>query len=878
VHDPSAVTTYLFTDIEGSTRLWEQDPEAMRSALARHDALARSAVEDNRGVVVKTLGDGVHAAFDDPLNAVCAALQLQVALESPEVTGDVGIRVRCGVHAGVDERRDNDFFGRVVNRAARLMAAAHGGQILLSQAVATLVGERLPPGVRLRDLGAVRLRDLANPERVHQIIHPQLRQDFPALRSLEATPNNLPRQLTSFIGRERELAEVKGLLASSRLVTLLGVGGLGKTRLSLQVAADLIDAFPDGVWFVDLAPLTDESLVPQSIATVLGVKEEAGRSVLEAVEKYVVDRRLLIILDNCEHLTRACAETAKRMLQSGLNLKILASSREHLHLAGETIFSVPILSVPDAYEIVTLDALGQYESARLFIDRASDVRPDFQLTGRNAVAVADICRRLDGIPLAIELAAARVNTLSAEQIAARLSDRFHLLTRGDRTALPRQQTLRALIDWSYDLLTENERALLRRLAVFAGGWTLDAAEVIGTDDIVTKADVLDLLTNLVEKSLVVSEADAGRYRLLETVRQYAQECLDDSGERDGTRDRHLYFYLAFAETARPELLGPQQGAWLVRLDAERENLLAAHAWCGHLKSGGDLGLRLVYSMKPYWINRGLLGLGLRATMESLNHTAASERNVARCRGLLIAGQLGCGLGAYKEAQNYLEESLAIAREIGDKGRIAAVLQPLGHASLGQGNLAAARVHLEEALALARELGNKREIAAAMNASAQLHRAEGNLDAAEPLYENVLVLARELGDRESVAIGLLNLAMVSIGRGSTESVPTMLLDVIAISSDIGSIPAGLSALDVCAGLAVKRKEWERSALFFGTAEEQAKKMGLHRDSADESFLMPRISEAREALGAAKFDAAEAAGRTLSYDDAMMKAQAWLEDPR
>jgi predicted ATPase len=538
-------------------------------------------------------------------------------------------------------------------------------------------------------------------------------------------------------------------------------------------------------------------------------------------------------------------------------------------------FPVPRLSVPDAQTGITVTVLKQYESARLFMDRAKAVQRNFHLTERNAMAVADICDRLDGIPLAIELAAARVSALSAEQIAARLNDRFRLLSRGDKTALPRQQTLRALIDWSYDLLIENERTLLRRLAVFVGGWTLEAAEVVGSDESVARAAVLDLLTNLVEKSLVTSEADGGRYRLLETVRQYAQERLDETGERDRVRERHLHYYLEFAEKARPELLGPEQGAWLARLDAERENLLAAHRWCSHLKDGGELGLRLVYSMKPYWINRGQLGLGLRATIESLTHSAAKERTIARCRALLIAGQLGCGLGAFKGAQGYLEESLAIAREIGDKGRIAAVLQPLGQASLGQGDLVAARTHLEEALALARQLGNQREIAAAMNALAQLHRAKGDLDAAEPLYENVLVLARELGDRESVAIGLLNLAMVSIGRGSTEPVPAMVLEVIAISNEIGSMPAGQSVLDVCAGLATMRAQWERSALFFGAAEEQARKMGLHRDSADQSFLMPRIYKARDALGETKFAAREVAGRALSYEDAMVKARDWLQ---
>ena len=871
----SAVTTYLFTDVEGSTRLWEQDPERMGRALERHDAIARSAVEGNRGLVVKMTGDGVHAAFDDPLDAVSATLQLQQALADPAATNGIALRVRCGLHAGVDERRDNDFFGNVVNRAARIMSAAHGGQVLVSQAVAALMGDRLPGGVVLRDLGSVRLRDLARPERVYQVMHPKLRQEFPALRSLEATPNNLPQQLTSFVGRERELSEAKKLLPNNRLLTLLGVGGIGKTRLSLQVAADVIDDYPDGVWFVELASLEDERLVPQAVASVLGVKEEAGRPVLEALVKYVKDRRLLLILDNCEHLVHACAELAKQLLQSGPHVKILASSREHLRLAGETIYPVPALAVPDPQEELTVAASTQYEAVRLFVDRAVAVQPSFRVTEQNAHTITDICRRLDGIPLALELAAARVRALPVEQIAARLSDRFRLLSDGDRTALPRQQTLRALIDWSYDLLAEAERALLRQLSVFAGGFALEAAEAVGSDGDVDTVDVLDLLTNLVEKSLVALDASGERYRLLDTVRQYAQERLDESGEGNQVRTRHLGFYLALAEKVMPELVGPEQGTWLSRLDLERENILAAHAWCDRAEQGADCGLRLAYAVRLYWINRGLLGLGHRVTVEALARTGAQERSLARCRGLFDAGQLSGKMGRYQEAQGYLEESLAIAREIGDKRRIAAVLQPLGLAYLGQGNLAKAREHLEEALALARELGNKRELAAAITLVAHLHRVEGDLGKAEPLYENVVALARELGDRGSIAIGLLNLAMVSIGRGSDDGARKMLLDVLVITEEIGSKVVAQGVLEASAGLAALLKEWERAARFYGAAEAQTGQTGLH-DPADEAFLAPLITKARDALGVVAFEAAESSGGALSFEEVMAEVRAWLKN--
>ncbi len=871
------VVTFLFTDIEGSTRLWEQEPERMRPALACHDAIARGTVERNRGTVVKMSGDGIHAAFADPLDAVTATLELQQALADPAATGGIVLRVRCGLHAGVDERRDNDFFGRAVNRAARITSVAHGGQVLLSQAVAALLGDRLPAGVTLRDLGAVRLRDLARPEQIYQVVAPALRTDFPALRTLETVPNNLLQQVTSFIGRERELAEVERLLGNARLLTLLGVGGIGKTRLSLQVAAQTMNEYPDGVWLVELAPLTDARLVPQAVASVLGVKEEAGRPVIEALKKHVRDRHLLLILDNCEHLLHTCADLAQQLLQSSSRLKILTSSREHLHVDGEATYSVPALAVPDPSSVVTPKAEAQYESVRLFCDRAAAAQPSFHLTEQNAAAIGEICRRLDGIPLAIELAAARVHGLSVDNIAARLNDRFQLLTRGSRTALPRQQTLRALIDWSYDLLSEPERTLFRRLAVFAGGWTLAAVESVGAGSNIEQSDVLDLLTQLVEKSLVALEPEGGRYGLLETVRQYAQERLTESGEEETTRARHLAFYLALAEKARPELVGPQQGAWLGQLDLERENLLSAHAWAEHAEGGGPLGLRLVCSVKHYWIIRGFLGLGLRVTVEALTRRGAQERNFARCSALLDAGQLGCVMGNYGDAQRYLAESLAIAREIGNTGMVALVLQPLGVASLGQGDLAGARGHFEEALTLARQLGNKREIAAALNCLAQVHRVEGALVTAEPLYDNVVELARELGDRESIAIGLLNLAMVAIGLGSADRVRTHLLEVLAIVDEIGSKPAGLSALEVCAGFAAMHREWEQAARFFGAAEAQMRQTGLHRDPADEAFLVPLIALARRALGATPFAAAEAAGAALAYKQALAEARAWLDRP-
>jgi len=868
------IVTFLFTDIEGSTRLWERQPERMRPALARHDALARAAVERHRGVIVKMAGDGAHAAFDDPLDAVGATLELQQALADPEATCGIALRIRCGLHAGVVERRDNDFFGRAVNRAARITGMAYGGQVLLSEAVAVLIRDRLPADVSLRDLGFVRLRDLADAERIYQVLHPQLQANFPALRALEATPNNLPQQLTSFVGRERELAEIAKSLEASRLLTLLGVGGIGKTRLSLQVASEMLDAFPDGVWLVELAPLTDPQLVPQAVASALGVEEELGRPVIEALEKHLRDRQLLLILDNCEHLLEACADLVRQSLQFGPRLKILTSSRESLNVGGEKTYPVPALAVPDPFTTITPEALTQYEAVRLFVDRAVAAQPTFHVTEQNASAITEICRRLDGIPLAIELAAARLRGLSVDNIAVRLNDRFRLLTKGARDAIPRQQTLRALIDWSHDLLTERERVVFRRLAAFAGGWTLEAAEFVAADAEIDKTSILDLLVGLVDKSLVVVEAEGARYNLLETVRQYAEERLADAGEERDLRQRHLEFYLAFAERAGVGLVGPEQAGWLGQLDADRENLLAAHAWCSGESYGAESGYRLVHAIKLYWFMRGLLDLGHRMTVEAISVPAREAHSLARCKALWVAGQICSYTGRYDEAQRYLHESLAIAQYHGDRRMMAAIHNILALAALGRGDRAAAQVHSEQALDLAREAGNKREIAVASNALAQLDRMDGRLDRAEPLYEEVVSLGHELQDREFVAIGLLGLAMVAIGRGAAGPARDLLREALTIADETDSRPAGQSVLEVSAGLAALQKDWRRSARLYGAAEAQTVRTGIRRDPADEAFLQPLLARTREAFDEPQFTQAATSGRALSFEQAIADVRAWL----
>lgn len=872
--ESAAVTTFLFTDIEGSTRLWEDAPERMRVALAAHDAIARDCVVGQGGTLVKSTGDGIHAVFADPRGALGAAVALQRALADPAATAGLALRVRCGMHAGVETRRDNDFFGNAVNRAARVMSVAHGGQILVSQAVAALAGGRLPDGVSLLDLGSVRLRGLTQPEHVWQVVHPSLRREFPALRSLEATPNNLRQQLTSFVGREEELADVLALLREARLLTVLGGGGFGKTRLTLQAAALALDGYADGVWLVELAPVGDPRLVPQAIASALGVKESPGRSVQDAVLAFARERQFLLVLDNCEHVVQACAEAARQLLEAGPGVTILASSREALNVRGERVYPLAPLTTPVPAAGLRAAAIADVPAVQLFADRAAAASPSFHVTDDNAQAIAAICQRLDGIPLALELAAARLRSMPVERVAERLSDRFRLLTSGDRTALPRQQTLRALIDWSHDLLDPQERVLFRRLSVFAGGFTLDAAEQVGAGGDIAGADVVDLVSRLVEKSLLMLDAQGERYRMLETVREYAVELLRASGEMDPTRDRHLGFYLALAERARPELIGPRQREWLARLDEERENIVAAHAWCDRAADGGELGLRLVRAVKFYCFRRGLLALGLGATLDALARPGAQARNLERCRALSDAGQFATSMGRVEEALPYLTESLTIARELGDRARVAITLQPLGRAYLDLGAMDSARSHIREALALAHENGEQREIIAALSLMAQFHRVEGDLAAAQALCERHVALARGSDDRDTLVPGLLNLAMVVIMRGDLARARALVAEADPIVEETGSRASGQCLLETLAGLAAASGDGDAAPRFAGAAQHLSDASGLQPDRADEAFLKRQMDTIRAAADPAAFARAEDAGRMLSYDEALAEARRWL----
>ena len=870
-----SLSTFLFTDLEGSTRLWEREPVRMQHALAAHDRIARYVVEKRGGHIVKMTGDGMCAVFDDPLRAVETTLEFQQAVAGLKQTQGVELRARCGIHVGLAQRRDEDYFGNTLNRAARIMSAAHGEQVLLSQAAAELLRDRLPDWASLRDLGLVRLKDLASSERLYQLQHASLRRDFPALRSLEGTPNNLPQQATSFVGRELELAQVTKALAQARLLTLVGAGGIGKTRLSLQVAAEILDDYPDGAWFVELAPIADHRLVTLAVAKVLGVAEEPGRPLVDVVVQWATDKQLLLVLDNCEHLIDACAALAERLVQGTVGVRLLASSREALQIPAEIVFPVPTLGVPESNKPEADATYSRYPAVRLFAERASAVLPSFELQVRNAGTIADICRHLDGIPLAIELAAARVRSIPVETIAARLDDRFRLLSTGNRTALPRQQTLRALIDWSYELLSAQERAVFGRLSVFTGGWTIEGADAVCSGTEVEGRDVIELLASLVDKSLVAVELDGGRYRLLETIRQYAREKLAACGEESAVRERHLDFYLAFAEAAEAHQNGPDHPVWRRRLDVERENFLAAHEFCRRSDGAGTKGLRLANAMRMYWFRSGLLPTGKRIVTEALHHAGALTRDKRRCIALSAAGLFCSFAGEYDEATGYLEESLAIARELADREQTIATLESLGFAELGRGRLPAARGHAEEALALAREVGEQRTLASSLNAVAQMRRAAGELAAAEPLYEEVVSLGRGLNDQELVAIGLLNLAMIYVARQAHGDARSALREIIAIARETRSMPVGQSALEVASGLAASLGKPLLALRFFGAAEANTRDTGIVRDPADDAFLQPLIQAARASHDQEAAARAESDGAKAGYEAVLGEVDVWLE---
>ena len=805
---PSGTVTFLFTDIEGSTRLSQQYPKDMPALLARHHEILHKSIKRYNGYLFEIIGDALYSAFHSATDALNAAIDAQRQLQT-EAWSPAPVKVRMGIHTGtayLNETQAPTVYSGYATLALtqRITSSGHGGQIILSGATRELIRDSLPADSELLYLGEKRLKDLLRPEHLYQLNASGLAANFPPLRTLDSFQHNLPLQLTTFIGREHEMIEIKHELELHRLVTLTGSGGTGKTRLSLQVAAELLEKFDHGIWFVELAPLTDPDLIPQIIVTAIGISEQAGKPPLELLKEYLHERQALIVLDNCEHLIEACAKVVNELLNTAPNLKILASSREALGVKGEASYPVPTLSLPDMKHLPVMEQLSQYEAVRLFIDRALLVAPHFVVDKENAPFIAQICCRLDGIPLALELAAARVKMLSVEQISKRLDDRFHLLTGGARTALPRQQTLRALIDWSYDILSESERLLLCRLSIFAGGWTLEAAEEIcagqnGTpySESISAYDVLDSLTQLVNKSLVdVVEQPHDRktrYRMLETIRQYAREKLLEAGGGETIRQKHLAYFVDLAERAEPNLRSFDMITWLDRLEAELDNIRTALERAA--KSEIEAQLRLSSALLWFWHIRGHKREGIDWLEHELAIEAAErgdrpllpERAVIRGKALNAAGFLLRMIRNDKKSIERSKEALAIFQQLGSRGNLGMGNALLNLADMAgyQGDLKRAGALAEESLQLLRETADKFSIAQCLDFLAWLKWAEGDSNEVKALLEEDLSLRKDIGDKDGIAQVLSRLARLVFLQGDLSQSIALYEESLALFREVGN---------------------------------------------------------------------------------------------
>lgn len=803
---PSGLVTFLFTDIEGSTRLWESHPTEMSVSLARHDELLRSVVEAADGYVFKTVGDAFCVAFASADEAVDAAVSVQRAVARERWPEPAVLRVRMAVHTGECSERGGDYFGPTVNRVARLEAIAHGGQVVVSGRARALLGDHLPDGAQLRDMGEHRLKDLTAPEHVFQVDIDGLPAEFPPLRSLanSALRNNLPRYASSFVGRATEVSELEHLVDNGRLVTLVGAGGCGKTRLAVQVAAELLDGSGDGVWLVELAALSDAASVAATVGSALGLVPEPTRPVSETLVSSLRTRRLLIVLDNCEHVINEAAELADMVLSECPEVALIATSREPLRIAGEQLYRVaPLGTPPDGSPTKVIVAT---DAVQLFTERARSQQPDFRVDDTNALLVSAICRQLDGIPLAIELAAARLASLSLVDISQRLRERFRLLTTGTRTALPRQQTLRALIDWSYDLLDDTEQLALCRLSTFVGGCTIDAADAVVADgERIERVDVVDLVSALTDKSLLRNEpAPHGtRYTMLETVRQYAAEHLGARSEQEPAEAarRHRDYYLALAERAHPQLSGPDQAEWFETLSSDHDNLRAALSFTLDDANLDDEGLRFVVALGPFW-RQGRSVEGLRYASTLLDRSEPRRHNDRWAAARESIASLHIDLEQNPAARPLLDEALTIAEKGDDHELINRIINGQGFVACKLGQLDVARACYERSLSRAREHHDEQgELGALMGLADVLSDESDEL--AGTYYEQALAMARTMGDVGTVAVICYNRSIHELLQGNLDASEQFASEALGLAGELH-----LSSLTACAinglgGVAISR---------------------------------------------------------------------------
>jgi predicted ATPase/class 3 adenylate cyclase len=773
---PSGTVTFLFTDIEGSTQRWERDRAAMQDNVRRHDAILRAAIASNNGHVFKTIGDAFCAAFALAPDAIAAALEAQQKLASQDF-GELGLRVRMSLHTGNADERDGDYFGPALNRVARLLAVGYGGQVLVSGVTSELVQGQMPSQATLRDLGAHRLKDLARPEQIYQLVAPDLCDAFAPLRTLNAIPNNLPLQLTSFVGRDEEIAEITSLLAKHRLLTLIGSGGVGKTRISLQVAANLLESHPDGTWLVEFAPLADSRHVPATIESAAHLSIDAGGDPYENLVAQLRDKHSLLIFDNCEHLVAAVAAPAAAIARGCPNVTILASSRQGLGVAGEATYRMPSLSVPGVGESeeLTAQSARAFGAIALFVARAEAADVRFTLTNEDAPVVADICRRLDGIALAIELAAARVNILKPKELRSRLDQRFRVLTGGGRDRLPRQQTLRALIDWSFDLLDERERALFRRTGIFVDGFAIDGAVAVGADETLDEFEVFDVLASLVDKSLVVAElaGEATRYRLLESARAYAVEKLDEAGERDSVAERYFAYMHGLFASARAAYESSPRESTLLALIPELDDLRSALEWAVTRDPARGADLLCVATL---FVDLDL-GAEAMARAETFLEIVPPEDAAILARLWTLYGYAAASRYDSRRGLNAGQRSLSYARIAGDEGVLIDALVRCSNAAIHVGDTELATGLLSELTPLRL---NPRQRLSFLSADAKVAASLGQGERAARAWDEFLASQRAFGNFRGQSVALINAAEVAHEFGDTQKAIRLARDAVKIA--------------------------------------------------------------------------------------------------
>jgi predicted ATPase/class 3 adenylate cyclase len=898
--------TFLFTDIEGSTVLLRRLRDSLYAqVLTDHRSLIRSGLTARGGQEVDTQGDGLFAVFSSPSACLTAAIDMQNALEARAWPGGEQVRVRMGIHTGEASRTATGLVGLEIHRAARVAAVGYGGQILLSETAATLVRDSLPADAALKDLGVHRLKDLGRPERIFQLQAQGLQAEFPPLRSLgnPALLNNLPAQLSTFIGRDRELSEIRALLEHSRMVTLTGAGGCGKTRLSLQLAAEMLDGAADGVWLVELAAVVDPDAVPAAISGALGIAPQPGRPALEALLDALNPQDIVIVLDNCEHLIDPCAKTADALVRRCPRVRLIATSREPLGINGETIYRVPSLSLPASGP--GLAAPESSDAVALFVDRARAQGAGLTVNEETIGVIVSVCRRLDGLPLAIELAAARLRSLSLNGLHDRLDQRFRLLTGGSRTALARQQTLRAAVDWSHSLLNGAEQSLLRRLSVFAESFDLDAAEAVCGFGDIEVFDVAELLGALVDKSLVVAEPAGGalRYRLLETIRQFAAERLAQAGEDEAAAvaDAHGRHYLSVAEAAEPHLTRPDQGSWFARLETDHANLQRAARYADSLPGGTGQFLRFVVALDRYWLARRRRGETLSLLPSALERPDARTDPVLFGRALVVAA-LASALSDIASARRYSERAVDLARQLDDDRLLIQALAVFSSACYFAGEAERGLPLGREAVERARPLGDDVLLAEALSgyticvdpvdpvcAGKLLDEAiactqrSGDQLFASILHNNAGVHALRLGDipaarahleaaaqasratGESIDSVATNLGWVRRHDGDYDGARSSFEDALRLSRRNGEHHGVAYAVLGLACLAADAGAWSRACVLHGIAQAALDRTGEPWQEPEEDYRRESLAQARAHLGQEKSDRAYARGVALSTDE-------------